>query len=84
MDGVNNLLLTLRAENMALRMFLQSLLQAHPNRPAALAQLARQLEDAKEEGLFRARTDEENAAFARAAEGLLTEFRHDIGAHPRF
>ena len=60
---------------MALRLFLESLLLAHPNRRSALERLARQLADAKEEGLFRAVPDAEIEAFVAAGERLLSEFR---------
>lgn len=66
-------LLTYRSENTALRLFLESLLQAHPSRQAALERLAQQLADAKEQALFHALPDEEIEEFRVAGERLLSE-----------
>ena len=68
-------LLTYRSENMALHLFLESLLRAHPDRQLALAHLASQLSSTEGLALFRALPDEEIAAFRAAGERLLAELR---------
>lgn len=70
---MRELLLNYRSENMALRMFLESLLQSHPDRQAALGRLAHQLESTEGIALFRALPDDEIAAFRAAGERLLSE-----------
>lgn len=70
---MQELLLTYRSENMALRMFLESLLRANPDRQEALGRLALQLESTEGLALFRALPDDEIAAFRAAGERLLSE-----------
>jgi hypothetical protein len=68
--------LSYRTENLALKMFVESLLQAHPDRQEALERLAHQLESTEGLALFHALPDDEIAGFRAAGERLLSELRH--------